>query len=121
MFAGSLLMGITVLCFAAWLQWNDSQGWPNESFKTDLDHRYHTRRSRARKRIHFIIAASGILIIVAAFAGPGPVWVAAWMCVTVALLTVVVLAGVDAFRTHRYHIQKLPEIRRKTLHDDECE
>ena len=119
MFEGSLLIGFTVLCFAGWLHWNDTHGWPNESFKTKLDQQYHSRRSRSRKRIHMIIAACGILIIVAAFAGPGPVWVAAWMSVIVALMTVVALAGFDALRTHRYHLAKLPEIRRKTLHDDE--
>ncbi len=119
MFAGSLVMGVTVLCFAAWLHWNDTQGWPNESFKTELDHQYHTRRSRSRKRIHIIIAACGILMIVAALAGPGMIWVAAWMSVIVGLVTVVALAGFDAFRTHRYQNDKLPEIRRKTFNDDE--
>lgn len=119
MFAGSLVMGITVLGFAAWLHWNDTHGWPNESFKTELDNQYHTRRSRSRKRIHMIIAACGILIIAAAFAGPGPVWVAAWMSVIVALMTVVVLALFDAFRTQRYQKDKLPEIRHQTLNDDE--
>ena len=119
MFAGSLVMGVTVLCFAAWLHWNDIQGWPNESFKSELDNQYRRRRSRSRTRIHMIIAACGVLIIVAAFAGPGPVWVAAWMSVTAALMTVVVLAGFDAIRTHRYQKAKLPEIRRNTLHDDE--
>ncbi len=63
MFAGSLVMGVTVLCFAAWLHWNDTQGWPNESFNSELDHQYRRRRSRSRKRIHMIIAACGILIM----------------------------------------------------------
>ena len=66
-----------------------------------------------------IIAACGMLMIVAAFAGPGKVWLAAWMSVIAGLMTVVVLAGFDAFRTHRYHNDKLPKIRQKTLTDDE--
>jgi hypothetical protein len=119
MFAGSLVMGVTVLCFAAWLHWNDTQGWPSESFHTELDNQYRKRRSRSRKRIHMIIAACGIQILVAAFSGPGRVWVAAWTCVIAALMTVMVLAGFDAFRTHRYQKAKLPEIRGKTLNDDE--
>ena len=119
MFAGSIVLGITLISFAAWLQWNDSHGWPNESFETKLDNEYHARRTRARKRIHLIIGACGVLVIVAAFAGPGPVWVGAWMSVSLALLTVVVLAGFDAFRTHRYHNDKLPKVRRKRLDDDE--
>ena len=118
MFAGSLVLGVTLLCFAAWLHWNDTQGWPNEKFKTEIDNRYLAQRKRSRKRIHIIIALCGVLIIVAAIAGPGPIWVAAWMSVIVALLTVIVLAGFDAFRTHRYQKEKLPEIRRGTLNDD---
>ena len=66
-----------------------------------------------------IIAACGILIIVAAFAGPGAVWVAAWMSVSLALMTVVVLALFDALRTHRYHNAKLPKIRSNGWSDDE--
>ncbi len=119
MFEGSLLLGTTLLCFAYWLHWNETQGWPNESFVTELDNRYHATRSRSRKRIHIIIAICGVLILVAAIVGPGPVWVASWMCVTVALLTVVVLAGVDAIRTHRYHSDKLPEIRRQVLGEED--
>jgi hypothetical protein len=41
------------------------------------------------------------------------------MCVIVGLVSVVFLAGIDAFRTHRYQSSKLPEIRRETLGDDE--
>jgi hypothetical protein len=119
MFEGSLLLGIAVLCFAGWLHWNDTHGWPNESFVTELDGEYLAKRTRSRKRIHLIIATCGVLILVAAFAGPGLVWIAAWMCVIVALMTVVVLAGFDAFRTHRYHHDKLPEIRRDVLGDDD--
>ena len=119
MFEGSLVLGITVLCFAAWLHWNDTHGWPNESFETELDNRYLARRKRSRKRIHIIIAGCGVLILVAAFAGPGPVWIAAWMIVIVGLMTVVLLAAIDAWRTHRYHHDKLPEIRRDVLGDDE--
>ena len=119
MFAGSLVLGITVLCFALWLHWNDTHGWPNESFKTERDNHYLARRKRSRKRIHIIIAACGVLILVAALAGPGPVWIAAWMSVILALLTVIILAGFDAFRTHRYQNKKLPENRRDLLSDDD--
>ena len=119
MFAGSLVLGITVLCFAAWLHWNDTQGWPHESFESDLDTAYHDSRKRSRKRIHIIIAACGLLILAAAIAGPGPVWLAGWMIVIAGLFTVVLLASIDAFRTHRYQRAKLPEIRRDILGDDE--
>jgi hypothetical protein len=112
MFAGSLILGATLLGFAAWLHWNESRGWPEESgsnrfAETELDKLYHSRRYRARTRIHAIIAICGMLVLVAAFAGPGPVWMGAWMSVFVALMTVITLACFDAFRTHRYLRDKL--------------
>ena len=119
MFEGSLVLGTTLVGFAWWLHWNDTRGWPDESFKTELDNQYLASRTRSRRRIHWIIGACGALILLAAFTGPGAVWVAAWMTVMVALMTVVVLAGLDALRTHRYHAAKLPEIRREMLGDDE--
>ena len=121
MFAGSMVLGFTVLGFAIWLHWNETRGWPGEgSNETKLDNQYYEQRSRSRTRIHAIIALCGILIIVAGVVGPGgPVWVSAWMIVMVALMTVVLLAGLDALRTHRYHIAKLPEIRRKHFGEDE--
>lgn len=115
MFAGSILMAVTVLGFAAWLHYNDRQGWgQDEPFRTELDRRYLDRRTRSRRRIHLIIAGCGVLILVAAFFGPGPVWIAAWMTVTVALAVVVLLAGLDAVRTFRYQNAKL-----KRLMDDD--
>ena len=38
---------------------------------------------------------------------------------TVALMVVIVLAGFDVVRTHRYHSEKLPELRRQVLDGDE--
>ena len=119
MFGGSLVLGITLCCFAAWLHWNETHGWPNETFVTELDNQYRAKRRRSRGRIHMIIAGCGILILIAALAGEGPVWIVAWMCVIAGLLAVVCLAGIDAFRTHRYHAAKLPEIRREVLGDDD--
>ena len=60
-----------------------------------------------------------MLILVAAFAGLGIIWMLAWMLVTVVLLLVVVLALFDALRTHQYHNQKMPELRRQFLGDDD--
>ena len=119
MFLGSLILGLTVIAFAAWLHWNETLGWPNESFQTELDREYLTTRTRARKRIHIVIACSGGLIMVAAFAGPGTIWLFAWMGVILLLLTVVLLAALDALRSHRYHLRKLPEIRKEIFGDQE--
>ena len=119
MFAGSLILGITLIAFAAWLHYQDTEGWPSDNFTTDLDKTYHKRRTRSRRRIHVILAGCGVAAIVAAFWGLGPVWVAMWSVVMVSLVVVVALAGMDALHTHRYMKSKLPEIRERLLDDDE--
>ena len=119
MFYGSLILAITLLGFAGWLHWNEVHGWPNETFITELDNQYHSKRQRSRKFIHIIITGCGILILIAAFAGPGVLWIASWMCVMAGLFAVICLAGVDASRTHRYHTNKLPELRRDILGEDD--
>ena len=119
MFAGSLVLGITLIAFACWLHFQDKQGWPSDNFTTDLDKTYHQRRTRARCRIHVILGGCGAAAIIAAFFGLGPVWVAMWSVVMVSLLVVVGLAGIDALHTHRYMKSKLPEIRERLLKDEE--
>ena len=119
MFSGSLVIGLTLLGFAAWLHWYDTKGGPVEEFVTDLDNTYHAKRTKARRRIHVIFAACGLMAIAAAFVGPGPFWVIAWTCVMFALLAVVILAGLDALRTHRYYIDKQLGIRQKHIGEDE--
>lgn len=121
MILGSLVIGITLLSFAVWLQMNESRGWPNEelSFQGELADQYLRRRKRSRKRIHIIIGGCGVVIIGAAWAGPGVIWIAAWMSVSAALMTVIVLAGFDAFRTHRYQSIRLRQVRHEMLSEDD--
>tara|TARA_R110002049_G_scaffold4601_5_gene32118 strand:- start:171513 stop:171872 length:360 start_codon:yes stop_codon:yes gene_type:complete len=118
MFASGMILAVTLIAFACWLHVNEMRGWANESYDSDLDKEYLSRRTRARRRVNLIIGGCGVLILVATIAGPGPVWIAAWMSVSIGLLTVVMLAVLDAIRTHRYHRKKLPEVREKTLGND---
>ncbi|MDA8743367.1 hypothetical protein N9N28_01930 [Rubripirellula amarantea] len=128
MFAGSLVLSFTLIAFAFWLQWNEKLGWPQEQadlnramhplIGSDLDRDYYRRRSSSRARIHWIIGICGVLILIAAIAGHGVIWVGAWMCVMFALVCVVLLALLDAFRTHRYHKNKLPQVRDHVLGED---
>ena len=118
MFAGSLVLGVTLIAFAGWLHHQDTQGWPSENFSTDLDKKYHTRRTRSRRRIHVILAGCGFAAIVAAFFGLGAVWVAMWCSVMVALVVVVLLAGIDAIHTKRYLKSKMPELRKQMLQEE---
>jgi peptidoglycan/LPS O-acetylase OafA/YrhL len=118
MFSGSLVLGITLVAFAGWLHRRDTDGWPSEDFITELDKKYHKRRTRSRRRIHAILAGCGVAAIVAAFAGLGAVWVAMWSIVMVSLMVVVALAGIDALHTQRYLKSKIPEMREQLLKDD---
>ena len=118
MFASGMVLSITLIAFAWWLHTNEVHGWANESYDLELDKEYLARRRKSRRRVNAIIAGCGVLIFVATLACPGPVWVAAWMSVSVGLLTVVILALLDAIRTARYHRKKLPEIREKSLDND---
>ncbi len=114
MFAGSLVLSFTLLAFSGWLQWNEHHGWAeDEPNKTPLDQDYFRRRGRSRRRTNSILAICGVLILVAAMAGPGPIWIACWLCVMVALATVLALAALDVLRTYRYQNAKLDEIARR--------
>ncbi len=128
-FAGGLLLSATLLGFAAWLHVNERDGWAHEQdapvpqnrthkngLKNDRSHqsaadaRYFLRRQRSRNRVHFLFAACGILVLAAAIAGPGIVFVAAWSCVAFAMMVIVVIAMMDGVRTHLHHRDKLPKI-----------
>ncbi len=117
MLVGGLLLGATLIGFALWLHLNERQGWPGEADDSELDQNYLARRRRGRRRMQWLIGGCGVLIIVAAVGGPQTprLWIGCWLTVVLTLMTVIVLAGFDAFRTQRYHAQKLPELRRRSL------
>ena len=121
MFAGGLLLAATLMSFALWLQWNERQGWPNESYDNERDRKYLNQRMRSRRRMNYLLFACGVLILVSTFATPErqAIWIACWMSVSVTLLTIIGLAGLDFLRTHRYHKHKLPDVGRRTLDRDD--
>lgn len=111
MFAGSMALGLMLIAFAIWLQWNESFGWSRESMTCKADVEYLLRRSKSRSRIHLIIGFCGGLAIVAAFSGTGTsVWVIAWMLIMAALLVIIGMALADAWRTYRYYAAKRPQL-----------
>ena len=118
MFASHFVLGIALIAFGLWLQSTESKGWPNESCEGNLDRQYFARRHRLRRRVNGILIVCGMLILVAGISPPR-MFILAWTLVSLALLIVVMLAGLDAVRTQRYHARKLPEIRRDTLGGDE--
>ncbi len=118
MFASHIILGVTLISFSAWLQWTETQGWPNESREKESDAEYLRRRMRSRRRVNIIFAICGLLILMASVAGPR-LFLVAWMSVTFALMAVVVLAAADVLRTRRHQIEKLPEVRRRMLNGDD--
>ncbi len=117
MFAGGLLLGSTLLFFAFWLQWTEGRGWPHDQFDSSEDVDYLNRRKRSRSLVNFLIGLCGALVLLASFAGAGVIFIAAWSTVTLILMVIVILAGLDAFRTHRYHQDKMRKLRQRALKD----
>ena len=117
MFTSQMILAFTCLAFAAWLHWNEHHGWANESYDRDNDDEYLNARMRSRRRVHLLFATCGVLIAIAAFAGPGRIFIAAWSIVSLTLLTVVGLAGLDAIRTRRYDKRKTDKRRKRLLNE----
>ena len=117
MFAGGLLLGGTLLFFAVWLQWTEQRGWPHDTFTADEDQAYLSRRKRSRLLVNVLIGICGLLILAATLSGVGIVFVAAWSTVTLILMVIVILAGLDAFRTHRHHQEKIRRTRERAIED----
>ena len=115
MFAGGLLLAATLLFFAGWLQWTEHHGWPHDSADCEADHVYLAKRKRSRSLVNALIGLCGLLILIATFAGVGLVFAAAWSTVTLMLLVIVILAGLDAYRTTRHHQDKMRELRRRAI------
>jgi hypothetical protein len=123
MFAGSLIIGLTVIMVAVWLEHGDSIGASMLARRNDAqvgdgdapakspDGRYHRLRRRWRKVIHALLATCGGLMIAAGWAGPGRFWIAAWTAVVILMMCIVVLAFADALRTHQHQMRKLAAMR----------
>lgn len=124
MFAGSLLVGFTVIMVAVWLEYNDSLPLENgdkrraigelasESAMESSEIRYRRTRRRWRMVIHLLLALCGALMVAAGWAGPGKFWIASWTAVAMLMACIVVLALGDAVRTHTHHVRKVSETKR---------
>ncbi len=117
MFAGGLLLSMTLIGFAIWLQWNEQVGWPGEAEATDDERDYRTRRARSRRRVNALFLLCGVAVLVATLATPrnGAVWAACWLSVLATLVTILLLASLDTVRTLRHFRGKLDDRRRGRL------
>ncbi len=121
MFAGSLLVGFTVILVAVWLEYQD---WllaftatqdlryrrPTDATVQAIENRFQKVRRRWRLVIHTLLAACGGLMIAAGWAGPGRFWIAAWTAVTILMLCIMMLALADAIRTRHHNTRKTPAL-----------
>lgn len=117
MFAGGCLLGGTLLFFAVWLQWTEHRGWPHDTFDGEEDREYRAKRRKSRLLVNVLIGICGLLILTSTFADHRVVFVAAWSIVSLILMVVIVLAGLDAFRTHRHQRDKLRRMREQAMEE----
>ena len=117
----SLVVGCLLLVAASVLQWRTSVTASQHESETELDNLYFTRRTRGRQLVHLLMALCAALAIGAGIVGRGRAFVLIWASVPLVLFIIVILAMIDALRTHRYHTQKLPEIRRASFPEAESD
>lgn len=114
MFAGGLILSITLMCFSVWLFRTERLGWPNDTCDDPSDELYLTRRSRSRRRVNGLFFLCGLMILLATLATPDrrALWIGCWMIAMLVLWTVMALAGLDVLRTMLHHRGRLDRIRK---------
>lgn len=118
MFAGSLLVGFTIILVALWLEYQDvvntahiiNEGHLGRQDLAEATRTNEVRFVRVRRRwrlvIHLLLGTCGGLMIAAGWVGPGAFWIAAWTSVAILMLCILFLAAADALRTHCYQARK---------------
>lgn len=112
---GSLMLAITIIGFAIWLQRNENEcqlRQQTDSGKSDIDRAYLNARSKSRRRTNRLIGICGLLVVMTALISHPIAWMTIWLLVMLCLLVVIGMAGKDAIRTYRFHKEKLKEVRR---------
>lgn len=111
----SLAVGVMLLIAAGVLQWRDASSLKDQHTGSELDERYHAKRTRGRRLVHILMAVCGLLAIFAGGVGRGQAFLLCWASIPLVLFVIVMLAMLDAFHTYRYHAQKLPELRKASF------
>ena len=70
---------------------------------------------------NILFGVCGVLILVAGLfqASRPTVFMTSWLFVTLSLFVVVIFAAIDVIRTRRYHLKKIPELRKRMLDGDD--
>lgn len=120
MFAGSLILALTLMGFSVWLFHSEKVGWPNEELSDPVDQDYRRRRTRARRRVNGLFFVCGLMILGATWATPERQvwWISCWMSAMLVLLTILVLASFDVLRTVLHHRNRMDRIRRRDVRSE---
>ena len=113
----SLVLGLLVLVAALLLEWRNSRVDRGELRESELDTRYYGLRTRRRRLVHLLLAIIGALGLAAGILGHGRAFILIWAAVPLVVFLIVILAMLDAYRTHRYLAEKLPEIQAASFSD----
>ena len=89
----------------------------HDQFDSDEDREYLSRRMKSRRFVNILIGVCGALILIATLAGVGLVFAVSWTLVTLILCMIVLLAGLDAYRTFRHQKEKLRRMRDQAMND----
>ena len=120
MFAGGLILAMTLMGFSVWLFHTEKVGWPNDELNDPLDQEYLSRRTRSRRRVNSLFFVCGLMILAATWATPERQtwWISCWMSAMLVLLTILVLASFDVVRTLLHHRNRIDRMRRQRRQPD---
>jgi hypothetical protein len=115
MFAGGLILSITLMCFSVWLFRTERLGWPNDTRDDPSDQTYLDKRSRSRRRVNALFFVCGLMILLATLATPDrrSLWIGCWMSAVLVLWTIMALAGLDVLRTMLHHRGRIDRMRKE--------
>lgn len=115
MFAGGIILAITLMSFSVWLFRTEQIGWPNEKLDAPEDQIYRSRRTRSRRRVNALFFVCGVFILIATTATPDRQgwWIGGWMSAMMVLLTILLLACFDVLRTVLHHRDRAERHRRQ--------
>ncbi|QEG39975.1 hypothetical protein [Roseimaritima ulvae] len=115
MTAASIILALTLLGFAVWLELRERDEPQAGDADAAFDDDYLLARRRGRRAVHVLLVVAAVLILIAGLAGPGPIWIAMWLAVCGLLVVIMMLGMMDFYRSNRYLARKLPELRKQVL------
>jgi len=117
-FAACLIGGILFLASACGLARLRQPMWQHaedSSLANTKLQRWSRFQRGVRRSTNSLLALTGSLVMACAFVPHGPVWMSLWLLVFLALLSILMLAGLDAFLSMAGYRQAVPEAARRSF------